>query len=176
MKLSTKRLTFMALMTAISVVLVYLVRLPIIPAAPFLEYDPADIPIFYVTFLLGTPYGLLLTVVVSVIQGLTVSAGSGPIGIVMHIFATGSYCIAAGLTANRTIKKTRLLLAAFVGVIVMTGSMVLWNLLITPYYLNVPLSAVQSLLVPAIIPFNLIKAGLNSVAAVLLAMTIRVKI
>ncbi len=34
----------MAMLVAVSVVLVYLVHFPIFPAAPFLEYDPADIP------------------------------------------------------------------------------------------------------------------------------------
>ena len=82
---------------AISLILVATVHFPIIPAAPFLEYDPADVPILIGTFAFGRVAGFLLTVVVSIIQGMTVSAASGgPIGIIMHIFATGSCVLIAG--------------------------------------------------------------------------------
>ena len=95
-RVSTRKLTAMGLMAAVSVMLVAVVHFPIFPAAPFLEYDPADISIFICTFLYGPVSGLLLTLVVSVIQGLTVSAASGPIGIIMHIFATGTFVLVSG--------------------------------------------------------------------------------
>lgn len=44
-KISTRQLVVMAMLTAISVVFVSLIHFPIFPAAAFLEYDPADIPI-----------------------------------------------------------------------------------------------------------------------------------
>ena len=70
----TAKLSKMAMLAAISIVLVLLVHFPLIPAAAFLEYDPADIPIFIGTFAFGPVAGVILTVVVSVIQGLTVQA------------------------------------------------------------------------------------------------------
>ena len=77
MKEKTRKLTVMAMLVAISVVLVYLIHFPIFPAAAFLEYDPADIPILIGAFAYGPVAGILLTGVASVIQGFTVSAGSG---------------------------------------------------------------------------------------------------
>ena len=71
----------MAVLSAMSVLLVYLVHFPIFPAAPFLEYDPADIPILIGTFLFGPLGGLIITGGASVLQGVTVSASSGIIGI-----------------------------------------------------------------------------------------------
>ena len=47
-----RKLVTMAMLAALSIVLVYVVHFPIFPAAPFLEYDPADIPI-----LIGTMNG-----------------------------------------------------------------------------------------------------------------------
>ena len=41
----TRRLVEMAMLAAISIVLVMLIRIPLIPAAPFLEYDMADVPV-----------------------------------------------------------------------------------------------------------------------------------
>lgn len=60
-----RKLTTMGMMAAVSIILVYCVHLPIFAAAPFLEYDPADIPIFICTFLYGPLSGFILTVIVS---------------------------------------------------------------------------------------------------------------
>ena len=80
---NTRKLTTLAMLAALAIVLVALIHFPLVPAAPFLEYDPADIPIFIGTFLFGPAAGLALTAVVCVIQGVTVSAASGPIGIII---------------------------------------------------------------------------------------------
>ena len=91
-----RKLVTMAMVAALSIVLVYVIHFPIFPAASFLEYDPADIPILIGTFAYGPLAGVLLTVVVSVIQGMTVSSGSGLMGIAMHIFATSILVLVAG--------------------------------------------------------------------------------
>lgn len=59
-KVSTRQLVSMAMLGAISIVLVSVVHFPLIPAAPFLEYDPADIPILIGTFAYGPLAGLLI--------------------------------------------------------------------------------------------------------------------
>ena len=91
----TRKLVVLALLAGVSVVLVYFIRIPLIPLVPFLEYDPADIPIFIGALAYGPLAGVLLTVVVSVVQGLTVSAATGGLfyGIIMHIIATSTMVI-----------------------------------------------------------------------------------
>ena len=49
-----RKLAVMALLVAVSVVLIYAVRFPLIPAAAFLEYDPADIPILILYLFIHT--------------------------------------------------------------------------------------------------------------------------
>jgi riboflavin transporter len=158
-----KQMVMMAMLASVSIVLMYLVRFPIFPAAPFLEYDMADVPILIGTFLFGPLNGLILTVVVSVIQGFTVSAGSGWIGVVMHIVATGTFVLVAG-TIYR-IKRDRLgaVIALICGSLAMTLMMIPLNLFFTVIFLGAPRDLVVSMLVPIIIPFNIIKAGTNSV-------------
>lgn len=166
MKVSTKKMAVMAMLAAVSVLLV-LIHIPF-PPAPFLEYDPADIPILIGTFAYGPTAGIIITVVVSVIQGFTLSASSGIIGIVMHILATGSFALVAGLIYQR--KKTRksAILALGLGVITMTVMMVLMNLIFTPIFMGTPVETVAGMLLPIIIPFNLMKASINAVATLLL--------
>ncbi|QAT43672.1 ECF transporter S component [Aminipila luticellarii] len=158
----TIKLAKMGMLVAISVVLVYLVHFPIFPAVPFLEYDPADIPILIGTFAFGPMAGLLLAAVTAVIQGITVSAASGLYGIIMHILATGAFALTAGLLYRGRKNKREAVLALVSGSIVMTIVMIIANLIITPYYTGWPVSTVKDLM-GFIAGFNLIKAGVNSV-------------
>ncbi len=183
------RLTVMGLFSALSIVLVYFIHLPIFPAVPFLEYAPADIPIIICSYLFGPLYGLSVTAVVSVIQGLTVSASSGWVGILMHILATGSLVFAnSGLRMLLPAKKSsgdipdshvsahvdstarRVsvdIISALAGILAMTVSMTLWNLIFTPFFTGMKLDAILPLF-PFIILFNIIKASLNSFTALAL--------
>ena len=166
---SVRKLTTMGVLAAISVVLVALVHFPILPAAPFLEYDPADVPIFLATFMFGPMSGLLLTVVASIVQGVTVSASSGVIGIVMHILATGAFVLVAGFTyqARRTRKIAYLSLG--LGALTMTTVMCLWNVIFVPLFNPAMDRAfVISMLPTVFIPFNLIKSGANAVITAVL--------
>ena len=55
-----------------------------------------------------------------------------------------------------------------VGWLLMTAVMLLWNYCITPYYMGYPREAVAELLIPAFLPFNLLKGGLNAAITMLL--------
>ena len=112
-----RKLVTMAMLAALSIVLVYVIHFPIFPAASFLEYDPADIPILIGTFAYGPLAGVLLTVVVSVIQGMTVSSGSGLMGIAMHIFATSILVLVAGNIYRVKHTKKGAVLALICGVL-----------------------------------------------------------
>ncbi|NLD88575.1 MAG: ECF transporter S component, partial [Clostridiales bacterium] len=85
----TRVIATVGVMAALGVVLAYLVRFPIFPQAPYLEYDAADIPILIVGFAFGPFWGLLITFIVAALQAMTVSAQSGIIGFVMHFLSTG---------------------------------------------------------------------------------------
>jgi riboflavin transporter FmnP len=158
----TLKIAKVSMLVAISVVLVYLVHFPIFPAVPFLEYDPADIPIFIGTFAFGPAAGFMLAVVTAVIQGLTVSAQSGPYGIIMHILATGSFVLVAGLIYKGHKSRRKAVAALAAGVVTWTVVMVIANLIVTPLFMGVPVDVVKGLM-PYIVGFNLIKAGVNSV-------------
>ncbi|MEG0292002.1 MAG: ECF transporter S component [Anaerovoracaceae bacterium] len=164
---NTVRLAKMGMLVAISIVLVSIIHFPIFPAVPFLEYDPADIPILIGTFAFGPVAGLLLTVVTCVIQGVTVSAASGLYGILMHIIATGTFVIVAGTIYSRNKSKKAGVIALVCGTLAMAAIMVPSNLFITPYFMGAPREAIIQLL-PFIIAFNLVKAGINSLVTLVL--------
>lgn len=164
-RISVTQMVQMAMLAAISIILVYFVHIPLFPAAPFLEYDPADISIILGTFLYGPAAGLVLTAVVSIIQGVTVSAAGGIIGIFMHFVATGSYVLLAGYIYKRSRNLKSSIFAMVSGICIMCVVMVLWNILLTPIYMGVPRNIVMGMIIPVILPFNLIKAVINSAIA-----------
>ena len=146
----------MAMLVALSLILVMLINFPILPAIPFMKYDPADIPILIGSFLFGPMGGVILTAIVSILQGLFISGDGGPIGIVMHFLATSTFAY------QRTKTKRSAVVGLICGALSMTCVMVICNLLLTPIFLGAPMEKVIELLLPAIIPFNLIKASINA--------------
>ena len=165
----TNTIAKLGVLGAISIVLVALIHLSIFPAVSFLEYDPADIPILLGTFALGPWAGLALTVVVSVIQGVTVSAASSWYGIVMHVIATGTYVIVAGLIYQKHKTKKGAVVSLVCGTLSMAAVMIPANLLLTPIYVQmvgVPAEAAKPMVIGLlgwIILFNIFKAGVNSI-------------
>jgi len=157
-----RQLTQMAMLAAISIVMVFFIRFPIIPAAPFLEYTPAEVTQMLATLIYGPAAGLILTVVVALVQGFTVSAHSGPIGIIMNILSVGSLVLTMGLMLRFGNGAKWLLISMLAGIVATTATMVFFNLIFTPIFLGVPREAVVEMILPILIPFNIIRAGINS--------------
>lgn len=163
MENKTNRLVRMAVLSALSIVLVMYVKFPLIPSAPFLEYEPGDVPMLIAAFMYGPVAGLVMTVIVSTIQAFTVSAAAGWVGLVMHVIATGTLVVVSGSIYKRlhTIKGAFIALAA--GAISMTLIMIPSNLFFTVRFYGVPYDAVVAMLPTALLPFNIIKSFANSI-------------
>ena len=163
MNQKTKKLAVMGILTALSIVFVLFVHFPLFPGAPFLEYDPADIPILIGAFAYGPLAGILMTVAVSVIQGITVSVSSGYYGVIMHVIATSTLVIVASSIYKARHTRRGAVIGLACGTLAMAGVMMVANHFITPLFMTVPVEVVDAMLVPLILPFNLLKAGINSV-------------
>lgn len=157
-KFSVKKLVLVAMLAAFAYMIMALVRIPVVL---FLKYEPKDVIITIGGFLLGPMASFLISLVVSLIEMVTVS-DTGPIGGLMNLLSTCSFaCTAAFIYKKQhTLKGAVTGLAA--GSVFMVGIMLLWNWLISPLYMGVTRSAVEALLLPAFLPFNVLKAGLNS--------------
>ncbi|MBQ0017774.1 MAG: ECF transporter S component [Clostridiales bacterium] len=166
MKINAKLLAKLAMMTAISIVLLLIVRIPF-PPAPYLVYDPADLPIYITAFAYGPAAGILVTLVVCLIQAFMLG-GDGLYGFVMHFIATGMAAVVIGMMYMKCKTKKRAELALVVGAVLVTLVMCAMNLLVTPFYLGVDTKAVLAMIPTIILPFNLLKAGINCVLTFLL--------
>jgi riboflavin transporter FmnP len=158
----------MGVLCALSVTLLMLIRFPIIPSASFLEYEPADVPILIGAFMYGPVEGLMITIVVSLVQAVTVSAQNGWVGFVMHVIATGTLVLISGTIYRKAHTFKGALAALIAGSLAMTAVMIPNNLFFTVNFYGVPYQAVKAMLAPAIIPFNLIKSFVNSIIVILI--------
>ena len=166
--MKTNKITKIGVLSALAIVLILLVRFPIIPSAPFLEYDAGDVPLLFISFLFGPLYALVATMIVSFIQGMTISAQSGWVGIVMHIIASGTLVLVSGFIYNKFHTMKGAILALLFGTISMILIMIPSNLFFTVRFWGMPYEAVVAMLPTAIIPFNLIKAAINCIIVFLI--------
>ena len=157
----TRKLCGMAVLTALAVVLSCTVHIPYFGAS-FLEYSPSDVPVLIASFMYGPIWGLIITAIVSLIQGLTVSAGSGWIGIAMNFLSTGIFVLSAGLVYKFKHDIKGATIGLVIGFVCGVVSMILWNILITPLYMNVPRETVLAMIPTVFLPFNVLKYAGNA--------------
>ncbi|MDR1589490.1 MAG: ECF transporter S component [Oscillospiraceae bacterium] len=162
----TKRLTIMGMLCAIAY-LVMLIKIPIVPAVGFLTYEPKDVIITIGGFMLGPMAAVSISVVVSLIEMVTVS-DTGPIGLVMNVLASCAFAATASAIYKKKHNTSGAVIGLGAGIVVTTAVMLLWNYLITPSYMGVPREIVVDLLIPGFMPFNLLKTGINSALVIFL--------
>ena len=159
-----RRLTAMAMLTALSYITVALIRIPVVL---FLSYEPKDVFLTIGGFLFGPIPALFMSVTVALLEMVTISS-TGPIGMVMNCISSCLFACTASIIYYRKKTLTRALIGLIAGALITTAGMLLWNYLITPLYMNVPREAIADMLLPVFLPFNLLKGGLNAAFAMLL--------
>lgn len=155
---SVKKMVLLAMLAAISYLLVSLVRIPVVL---FLKYEPKDVVITIGGFLFGPMASFAVSLVVSLLEMVMVS-DTGPIGCVMNLLSTCSFACTAAFVYKRKHTLNGAIAGLAAGSVLMVAAMLLWNWLITPWYMGVDRATVEGMLLPAFLPFNLLKAGLNS--------------
>ncbi|MFR9278045.1 riboflavin transporter FmnP [Ezakiella coagulans] len=155
---NVKTLTSLAMFAALAYALMVVGRFPIVL---FLKYDPKDFVLVICSFMFGIIPATIVTAIVSVIEMVTVS-DTGLIGLLMNVVATLAFLIPASYFFYKSKSVKNVVVGLIASTLLMTVVMLLWNWVVTPFYMHVPRSEVVKLLVPAILPFNLIKGFLNS--------------
>lgn len=162
-----QKLTTMSILISVSIILIVILRFPFL-TVQFLEYDAGDIPILVGGFIYGPLAGIVMTVVASIVQAVTVSSASGWIGCLMHIFATSTLVGISGLIYSRNKTLKRAIIGLICGSIAMTAIMILLNLIFYPLFTGTPVMEVVKLIIPVLLPFNIMKAGINSIITLLI--------
>lgn len=164
MNSNTRKLTILAMLCALAYVVMAVGRIPIVL---FLKYDPKDVIITIGGFLFGPLTSFAVSAIVSFIEMFTMSE-TGPIGCLMNIISSCSFACTAAFIYKKKHDLRGAVAGLAAGCLVMALVMLSWNYLITPIYMGYPREAVAKLLLPAFLPFNLLKGGLNTAITLLL--------
>ena len=161
---TTRQWVLMAMLSALAYLIMSLVRIPVVL---FLKYEPKDVIITVGGFLMGPLASFLISLVVSLVEMVTVS-DTGPIGALMNLLSTCTFACTAAVFYKKKHNLKGAVLGLALGSVTMVGTMLLWNWLVTPWYMGQPREVVESLLIPAFLPFNLLKSGLNTAFTLML--------
>ena len=156
---STRQLVTMALMCAIGTLLSF-IEFPLLPGVTWLKFDASNMPAMVAGFAYGPAGGVAVGIVTTIIHGLLMADFTGAL---MNILVVTCFVLPAALIY----KKKRTYKFAIIGLVfsIIAGVIgsIIGNLLLTPSWLGVPFDAVVALIIPVLIPFNLLKGLLNSV-------------
>jgi len=185
----TRKLTTLAILSALAYVLMVFGRIPVLTVPPFLKYDPKDVILVIGGFIFGPLSVLMMSIVVSFIEMITVSE-TGIIGFAMNVLSTCAFACTAAFIYKKLHSLKGAIIGLIAGWIAMAIVMVLWNYIMTPVYLaslSVGFSdmnalsqavaatrpVVAKMLIPIFLPFNLLKGGLNAAITMLLYKPVR---
>ena len=158
MKTNIRKMVLMAVLAAMAYMIVALIRIPVVM---FLKYEPKDVIITIGGFLLGPMASFIISAVVSLVEMVSISE-TGPIGALMNLLSTCSFACVAALIYKKKHTINGAVMGLLAGSVSMIVVMLLWNWLITPLYMGATREAVEAMLLPVFLPFNALKAGLNS--------------
>ena len=165
-RVSTRTMAVIGMFSAVSFIAVLIGR--IVPTvAGFLSYDPKDAVVVIAGFILGPLASVAISVIVSFIEMITISA-TGPYGFIMNIVSTCAFAVPAAWFYRTHHSQKGAVLGLSLGVVVLVICMVIWNYVITPFYMGVPRAVVAGMLTTVFAPFNLAKGGINAALSLLL--------
>lgn len=130
-----RRMTVIALMGALSAVLMF-IQVPVPMFMPgFIKFDISELPALITAFALGPVSGVLVCLIKNLINLLSTSTGG--VGELSNFFLGCMFVIPAGLVYKSKKTKTRALIGSLLGAVTMALASILSNyFVIYPFYIN----------------------------------------
>lgn len=141
------------------------------PPATFLKFDFGDVAVVVAGSMFGPGAAILTAVVKGLLWALIGRGGNGFVGAVMNTVAVIAFALPL-VFAARSQRLWVKVVAAGIGVVVMTAVMVGLNLVVDPLYFKYSLEQVKAIL-PSIVLFNLLRGLLNGAASILVLLALR---
>lgn len=160
----TKKTVTVGMLCALAYALTFVGRIPIVL---FLKYDPKDIVIAVGGFLFG-PLAAFCIALASALMQLFTNSSTGILGCLMNVVSSCAFACTAAFVYQKRHTLSGAVIGLLCGWDCMVAVMMLWNYLIAPFYLGYPREEAAKLLIPAFLPFNLIKGGINASVTMLL--------
>jgi len=151
-------------MAAMACLLMLVVRVPVMPLAPFLTYDPKDVIVVIGGFMFG-PWAAVTIAVISAFVEMFFSE-TWLWGFVMNVTSSLAFAVPAALIYKFRRTLGGAIAGLAVGVAVVVPVMLAMNVLVVPLFMPfVERADVIGMLAGVFLPFNAIKYGLNAAFA-----------
>lgn len=169
-KLNVKAFVSIGMLSSIAYLLM-LLNFPLPPFPNFLFVDFSDIPALIAALIFGPVAGILVEFFKNVLNYIATGSATGiPVGHIANFLAGVLFILPVYYVYNKVNTKKGMTIALAVGTVTMAVMMSVLNyLVILPAYtalLNFP--DMRNLVVPAILPFNIIKGVIMSLIFMLL--------
>ena len=161
---STKQMVIMALMCAIGALLSF-VEFPLLPGVTWLKFDASNMPAMVVGFGFGPGAGVAVGIVIAIIHGLLMADFTGAL---MNILCVTCIVLPAALMYHKKRTYPVAIVGLVLSIIAAPLAAIVGNLILTPMWLGVPLDAVIAMIIPILIPFNLLKGLINAVLTLII--------
>jgi riboflavin transporter FmnP len=158
-KHSPKQIVALVILVLMAMVTSF-VEFPLIPSAPWLQYDPSGI----IVLLAGLLYSPWIGSAVAVLAWIP-HLVTNPLGAFMNIMASLSMVVVMGLVYHARPSLKRAVLGVCAGVVAAVAVSICLNFVVTPLYLSSTYEEVAALVLPALLPFNALKAAVNGTVA-----------
>jgi len=162
---AVRQTTASGILAGLAVALALTVRFPLLPAAPYLLYEPSDVPLLLGAFRLSPAWVSGIAGVVAV--ALALVGGGGPIGLVSRFVGSAALALTAALIHRRLARRRRgRLISVAAGILVYTLAEVLLTVVLGPLFFG-DMRTALAMVLPVVVPFNLLKGTINGAAALI---------
>lgn len=162
--MSTRKMVNISLLAVLGFLLMFTIEFPLPFFPPFLKYDPSEVPGLIAAFAWGPWTGVVVELIKTILFFLSGKATSGLVGAVAAFLAGGSFAFVSGIIYEKVHTKSGALVALVAGSLAMTCVMTIANYFILLPLWGITQAEVLPLVLSAIIPFNLVKAFISSLA------------
>ena len=163
-----RALVLMAVFAALAFAAMFVFRFNV----TFLTFDLKDSIITISGLLLGPVAAAVVSLLVATLEFITIG-DTGWYGFLMNFASSATFSVVCALMYRRNKKLSGAIISLASGVVALVAVMLTLNLVVTPFYMGAPRSAVIDMIPTLLLPFNLIKALVNASLVLILYKPVR---
>lgn len=158
---NVRDLVMISLLAAASFMLMYVVQIPLLPAAPFLKWDPSDLPNVLGGLVLG-PGPAVAIALLKCLLFLVFKGSEGPIGAFMAFASSAALAVPVALIYRRWSNHLGFLVGLSLGTVTLALAMAFVNYYFALGAFGIPQDSHLYLVKAAVVPFNLLRGVISS--------------
>ena len=154
---SLRELVMMAVFAALAFAAMFVFRFNV----TFLTFDLKDSVITISGLLLGPVAAATVSLLVATLEFITIG-DTGWYGFLMNFASSATFSVVCAVVYRYNKKLSGAIVSLASGVVALVAVMLTLNLIVTPFYMGAPRSAVVDMIPTLLLPFNVIKGLVNA--------------